>query len=281
MLNSTRTISSAYFDAMGIPLLAGRTFADTDQTGSDSVAIVNQYLARQLFPNRDPIGMRLPDADSNRPGATIVGVVKDVAQTSLDQRPKGEIYFPYQQFIFAAFMSTVVARTSGDPLSVANAFRHEVWAVDPDQPIVKVETMNDVIAESIWRPRFSAWIFSVLGALALLLTSAGVYSVVAYTTTLRAREVGIRMALGATPQNVIAVILRGVMIPLTAGLAISLVTALWLSRLLSSLLYEIRGTDPVTYIAAAVLLLAIGASASARPAWKAAAGDPLKALRME
>jgi ABC-type antimicrobial peptide transport system permease subunit len=153
--------------------------------------------------------------------------------------------------------------------------------VDPDQPIVKVETMNDVIADSIWRPRFSAWVFTVLGGLALLLTSAGVYSVVSYTATLRAREVGIRVALGATPANVVATILRGAMLPLAAGLAVSLAAALLLSRLLASLLYEIGSNDPVTYAVAVAVLLATGAVASARPAWRAAAGDPLQALRTE
>jgi ABC-type antimicrobial peptide transport system permease subunit len=141
--------------------------------------------------------------------------------------------------------------------------------------------MNDVIADSIWRPRFSAWIFSALGSLALLLTSAGVYGVVAYITALREREIGIRVALGASPRTVIAVIMRGAMIPLAAGLAVSLVAALLLSRLLSSLLYEISSTDPVTYLGAGVLLMAIGAVASARPAWRAATGDPLQALRTE
>ena len=281
LLVSTRTISPQYFDAMGIRMLAGRTFTDSDKIGSPRVLIINEYLARQFFPNGDAVGRTLPEADSNAPPATVVGVVKDSSQMSYDQPSKGEMYAPYQQFIFAVFMSSVVARTSGDPLSVAAAFRREVWAADPDQPIVKVETMNDIIADSIWRPRFSAWIFSVLGGLALLLTSAGVYSVVAYTTTLRAREVGIRMALGATPRNVVSVILRGAMIPLAVGLAISMVAALLLSRLLSSLLYEIQATDPVTYAAAAILLIAIGAFASARPAWKAATSDPLKALRTE
>jgi ABC-type antimicrobial peptide transport system permease subunit len=144
-----------------------------------------------------------------------------------------------------------------------------------------VETMNDVIADSIWRPRFSAWIFSVLGGLALLLTSAGVYGVVAYTTALRTREVGIRVALGARPSNVVAVLMRDAMIPLASGLAISLVATVLLSRLLNSILYQIRGTDPVTYLGAGMLLLGIGAAASVVPAWRAATRDPLQALRTE
>jgi len=143
---------------------------------------------------------------------------------------------PYRQLIVGVFLSTVVVRTSADPLALASTLQREIWAVDPMQPIVKIETMEDVIADSIWRPRFSAWIFSVLGALALLLTSVGVYSVIAYTTTLRAREVGIRVALGAVPRNVVVLLMRQVMVPLVAGLVISAGGSLTLSRLLKSLL---------------------------------------------
>jgi putative ABC transport system permease protein len=188
---------------------------------------------------------------------------------------------PYQQFIFAVFMSTIVVRTEGDPLALASTLQKQVWAVDPNQPVVKVETMEDVIANSIWRPRFSAWIFTVLGGLAVLLTSAGVYSVLAYTSTLRAREVGIRVALGATPGAVIAVILRGAMIPLIAGLSVGVIAALLSSRVLAGLLHGVEGSDPLTYAGAGVLVLAVGVLASARPAWRAATGDPLRALRGE
>jgi putative ABC transport system permease protein len=277
---ASRTISPQYFSAMGIPLTAGRAFSESDQAASKPVAILNEYLAHQMFPDRDAVGQTLPP-EGNGPPATVVGVVRNANQMSYEQPAKGEIYLPYQQVMFGVFMATIVVRTSGEPLSLAAALSKEVWAVDPNQPIVKVETMDDVIADSIWRPRFSAWVFSVLGGLALLLTCAGIYSVVAYTTNLRAREIGIRVALGATPQEVVAVILRGAMIPLAAGLAVSLVAALLLSRLLSSLLYEIGSTDPLTYVIAGALLLSIGAVASARPAWKAATADPLHALRVE
>jgi putative ABC transport system permease protein len=278
--NSTRTISPQYFSAMGIPLVAGRAFTDADESNAPHVAIVNEALARLLYPGRDPLGQDLPSPDTATP-PKIVGVVKDTPQRSLERPPGCELYLPYRQAIFGVFMSTVVARTFGDPLSVVGAMRNEVWAVDPNQPIVKVETLNDAIDASIWRPRFSAWVFSVLGGLALLLTSAGVYGVVAYTTALRTREIGIRMALGASPRAVVAVILRGSMVPLATGLAISFAAAMFLSRLLASLLYEVSGTDPLTYAGAAALLLAIGTIASVRPAWKTARADPLAALRTE
>ena len=276
--NSARTISPQYFAAMGIPLLAGRTFTDDDQAGAPRVAIINEFMARQLFPDRSPVGQAMPSAEPGPP-LTVVGVVKDTSQLSYELPVKGEIYFPMRQFVFGAFMSTIVVRTPGDPLALASTLQKAVWEVDPNQPVVKVQTMEDVVAGSIWRPRFSAWIFSVLGGLAVLLTSAGVYGVVAYTTTLRAYEVGIRMALGATPRNVVAVIMRGAMVPLCIGLAVSVVAALLLSSLMASILYETRGSDPISYVSAGVLLLVIGAAASARPAWRAAVGDPMKALR--
>jgi putative ABC transport system permease protein len=277
---SARTISPQYFAAMGIPLIAGRAFADNDQTGAPEVAIINQYLARQLFPNRNPLGERLT-GESNAPGPTIVGVVKDSPQMSYELPVQGEVYIPYQQLIFAAFMSTVVVRTEGEPTALAAVLEKKVWDVDPNQPVVKVATMEEVIANSIWRPRFSAWIFSVLSGLSVLLTSIGVYGVVAYTSALRAREVGIRVALGATANDILAVILRGAMIPIVFGLGLSVVATLWLSRLLTNLLYGVSSSDPLTYLSAGALLLVIGAAASARPAWRAATRDPLGTLRAE
>ncbi len=141
--------------------------------------------------------------------------------------------------------------------------------------------MDDVVSDSIWRPRFSAWIIAALGGLALLLSSAGIYSVVAYTTLLRSKEAGIRVALGATPRKVVADVLQGAMIPLSAGLIAGLLAALIFSRLLSSLLYETSKTDPVSYLTAAALLLALGIITSIQPAWRAAVADPLHALRAE
>jgi putative ABC transport system permease protein len=280
LLNSTRTISPDYFTVMGIPRIAGRAFNDSDVMDAPHVVIINQFLARQLFPNRDPLGQSLPAAEGG-PGSTIVGVVKDTPQRRYDQPAQGELYLPYRQTIFGVFLSTIVVRTSRDPLALAAPLRRQIWSVDPSQPIVKVQTMNQVVANSIWRSRLSAWVFSILGALALLLASAGVYAVVTYTTALRVREVGIRMALGARAPHVVAITMRNALVPLAAGLAVGIALALLLSRLLSSLLYEIRSSDPLSYLAAAALLLVIGIVASAHPAWRAAHADPLQALRAE
>ncbi len=276
LLVMTRNVSPHYFLAMGIGIVKGRVFTDADGAQAPGVIILNEYMARQTFPDRDPIGQTMPG--STMP-LTVVGVVRDAAQMSYDQPAQAEIYRPYQQMLFGAFLSTIVVRTAGDPLKVANAIRKEIWAVDPNQPIVKMATMEEIVSNSIWRPRFSAWIFSVLGGLALLLTSIGVYSIVAYTTSLRMREVGIRVALGATPGRVVGEILRGAMVPLAVGLVVSVGAALLLGQYLTTLLYEISAMDPVAFVAAGGVLLAIGVVASARPAWRAAVADPVRSLR--
>jgi putative ABC transport system permease protein len=275
----TRTVSPQYFAVMGTPLLKGRVFTDADRADSPAVVIINQYWAQQLFADRDPVGQFLPSGETRK--STIVGVVKNSWQTGYDQPARAELYIPYRQYMFGNFLATIVVRTTGEPLALADTLRKEIWTVDSSEPVLKVETMDDVIADSTWQPRFSAWVFSVLGALALLLTAAGIYGVVAYTTTLKAREVGIRVALGASPASIVGVVLRGVLAPLTVGIVISLVAALALSRLLTSLLYGIDSADPVTYLGTAALLLGIAILASAGPAWRAAVGDPLRALRAE
>lgn len=277
---AARTISPEYFAVMGTRLIAGRFFTEADRTGSPSVAIINERLAQELFPGGNAVGERLPGEDGS-PGEMVVGVVQNTAQRSYQAPPAAEMYLPYSQFIFAAFMSSIVVRTSGDPLALAESLKKAVWTVDAEQPIVKVETMNDIITDSIWRPRFSAWIFSLFGGLALLLSAVGVYGVVAYTSVLRMREVGIRIAMGATRHDVVAVIVHGAMIPLAIGISAGLGAALLVSRLLASLLYEISNTDPLAYLCAGALLLMIGVIASARPAWRAATVDPVETLRTE
>lgn len=277
---ATRTISEEYFAAMGIPLLAGRLFTAEDQSlDAPKVGIINQRMARTMFAGRDPLEqiLRVSASVSIR----IVGVVKDAAQMSYGNPAENELYVPFRQSIFGVFMSTIVVRTSGDPLSVAPALRRAIWAADPEQPIVKVETLSDVIADSIWRPRFSAWAYSVLAALALLLTSAGIYSMVSFTTALRAPDIGIRVAVGATPGRVVWEIVRGTMLPLAGGLTVSLFAARVLSRLMTSLLFETSEMDAVAYGLAVLVLFGAGLAASIRPAWRAASMDPLQTVKAE
>jgi len=275
----TRTVSAQYFAVMGIRLLQGRGFSEADQSGAPLVAIINEYLARLFFSDRNPIGQFLPSDRASK--VMVVGVVANAWRRRYDEPAAGEVYIPYRQYMFGTFLSTIVVRTSGDPLALADTLRKHISTVDPSEPVLKIETMDDVIADSIWRPRFSTWIFAVLAGLALLLTSAGIYGVVAYTTALRTKDVGIRLALGASPRNIVSIVLRSAIIPLTTGLIAGAIAALLLSRLLSSLLYETSHTDSVTYFSAAALLLALGVIASMRPAWRAATADPLDALRTE
>ena len=279
-LISARTISAHYFTAMGIPLIEGRFFTDAEENQPPGI-VINQSMARQQFPDRDPIGQHLPGEKGPGSGPLVIGVVKDSSLSNYDSPAGPEEYVSYQQVLFGQFLSTFVVRTSDDPVKLADNLRKEIWAVDPDQPIVKVETMEDVVADSIWRPRFSAWVFSVLGGLALVLACTGIYCIIAYTATLRAREVGIRVALGATPANVVALILRDAIFPLAIGLGVSLIAALLLARLLTGLLYETGAGDPAAYLAAAAALLLVGAAAGARPAITAASADPVRSLRME
>jgi len=273
-----RCVSPRYFAVMGIPLLAGRDFSAADNSTVPAVVILNEHLARHLFPDGNAVGRSVSGGGKS---STVIGVVKDAPQMSYEAPAQDEVYFSYQQLIFGSFLAAVVVRTVDDPLALAGILQKEVWAVNRDQPIVKVETMSDVIADSIWRPRFSSWVLAAIGGLALLLMSAGVYGVIAYTANLRAHEVGIRVALGARPREVVAVILRDTMLPVAAGLAASTVAALLLHRLLSSLLYGVSGADPLTYASSAAVLAGVGALASAGPAWKAATADPVKALRSE
>ncbi len=278
--NVTRTISAQYFAVMGTPLLRGRLFGAGDTADSPKVAIINDFLARQLFPGRDAVGQFLPGEGAHA-GPEVVGVVKNAWQTSYSAPTYGEVYLPFRQFIFGTFMATFVVRTTADPVTIASAIRHEIAAIDPNQPVTKIETLGDIIDEAIWIPRFSAWIFSAMALMALALTAAGIYAVVAYTSALRARELGIRVAIGAAPRDVAADVLRRVMIPLAAGLAASAIAAVGLSRLLTSLLYGVSPEDPMTYLVCFALLAALGIAAAIRPAWKAATADPLTALRAE
>jgi len=271
----TRTVSEQYFAVMGIRLLQGQVFSEHEPDG----VVINQYLAHLFFPDRNPLGQALPSDSPKK--AVVVGVVANTWHKQYDEHSAGEVYIYYRTYMFGTFLSTIVARTSGDPLALADIFRKQIWAVEPSEPVLKIETMNDVIADYIWRPRFSAWIFGALAGLALLLTSAGIYGVVAYTSALRSKEVGIRVALGATPRNVIMIVLRSAIVPLTIGLIAGLVAGLIFSRLLSSLLFETSHTDPVVYLSASGLLLALGIIASMRPAIRAAVADPLLALRAE
>jgi putative ABC transport system permease protein len=277
---SATSVSAKYFEVMRIPLLSGRLFTDADREGAAPVAIVNERLAADLFPGQNAVGQYLPTNREDR-ATRIVGVVKSSWQSKYDKPIDGEVYFPYGQWMRFAFATTIVIRTDPDSQSPVDALRRAVWAVDPTQPIPRIEAMEAIISDAIWRPRFSAWTFSLLGLTALLLSGLGTYAVVSYTSTLRMREVGIRMSVGATAKDVIFLVVGDAMRPLAVGLTLGGLAALALAGSLSSVLYETRGWEPAAYIGAAALMLIASSVASLRPALRAASSTPISVLRAE
>ncbi len=273
----------SYFTTMQIPLLKGRVFSDQDQAGSPPVAVINQTMAERFWPNDNPIGrsVRLV-GDSivkDNTTATIVGVVGDVKHYGLDDRNEPQIYVPYAQnpFIFA----TLVVRTNVEPLSLANTVRRAVWSVDQDQPVWKIRTLQSLIDLSIGPRRFLMWLLIGLAALALLLASIGLYGVMSYTVTQSTHEFGVRIALGAGRLDILKLVLRRGLALAAIGVVIGLAVAFGLTRLLTSLLFEIKPTDTFTFVAVTLSLIGIALVASYIPARRATKLDPLKALRYE
>jgi predicted permease len=276
---SAISVSSQYFAVMGIPLVSGRLFTPAERDGSAPVVVVNERLASELFPGRSAVGQSLPVSQEAK--IRIVGVVKDSWQAKYDQQVVAEMYLPYEQSMRWAFASSIVIRTDRDRSITAEALQQAIWAVDPNQPITRIEGMDEILSDAIWRPRFSAWAFSLLGLIALLLSALGTYAVVNYTSALRMREVGIRMCVGATARDVVRMVVTEAMRPLAIGLAVGGLATLGLARYLSSVLYETSSWEPEPYLGAAAVLLAASILASLRPALRAASADPVSVLRAE
>jgi putative ABC transport system permease protein len=272
-------ISPSYIQAMGIPVVKGRVFSDQDNAQGPRVAIINETLARRLFPDEDPIGQRVFITNGPLQWNEVVGVVGDTKQRSLDTPAPPQVYEPYPQHPWS-WMSLVV-RTSGDPLSLAGAVRQQVAAVDKDQPVADIRSMEEIVSQSVGQQRFSLLLLSVFAGLALVLAAVGIYGVMAYSVTQRTREIGIRMALGAKPGDVLRLIVGKGMVLALAGVAAGLAGALALSRFLASLLFEVRPTDPVTFALVSAVLVAVALAASYLPARRATKVDPLVALRYE
>lgn len=271
-----RAISPTYFDTLDIPLMKGRAFTQADDQNQMPVAIINEALARRFFNNEDPIGKGL-NIEGEQAPREIVGVVADVRHFGLDAEAKPEIYAPFPQHPFP-FM-VFVFRAAGDTSKVAALVRSEISMMDKDQPLSNIKTMEQYLSESLSRRRFNTLLLSLFAALALVLAAVGIYSLMSYSVTQRTREIGIRMALGAQPMEVLRLMLgHGVKLSL-AGLIIGVVAALVLTRLLSSLLYEISATDPVAFVVVPLLLIVVVLIAIYIPSRRATKVDPLIALR--
>lgn len=276
-----RMISPEYFNALGIPLLRGRGFADRDDQTSTGVVVVSESWARRYLPGEDPIGKRikLGGRNSARPWLSIVGIAGDVRDIALESDARPCVYIPYPQFPSSGM--TLVVRAAFDPKLLISGIRDEVWAVDQDQPVTDVKTMDQYVADSVSPRRLNALLLATFASLALALVSVGIYGVMAYSVAQRTHEIGIRLALGAQPSHVIKLVVgRGLALALV-GMMIGLAGALALTRVMTSLLYGVSATDPMTFAGVSVLLVAVALFANYIPARRATKVDPMVALRCE
>jgi putative ABC transport system permease protein len=281
---SFRAVSPHYFEAMGIALMKGRAFTEQDRAGAPDVMIINEALARRYFPDEDPVGKRLIGNRLQLLGGDevtreIVGVVADVRHFGLDAEARPEMYFPYNQDPWPG--AYVAVRAASDPAAMAAAIRNQIWAVDKDQPIYNVKVMGRRVAESTMQRRFNMLLLAVFASVALALAAVGVYGVMSYSVTQRTHEIGIRMALGAQSADVLKLVVSQGMALALAGVGVGLGAALALTRLMSSLLYGVSATDPVTFAVIPLVLTGVALVACFVPARRATKVDPMIALRYE
>jgi putative ABC transport system permease protein len=281
-----RSISPRYFETMGIPVLDGRPFTALDGAKAIPVAIINKTMARRFWRDENPLGKRIRRrTPSDPPWLTIVGIAGDVRHQGQTREPCAEVYVPYQQPSWATsttrfpFPRELVVRTDSDPANLVPALQRQVWAVDRNQPVSRVRTLQELLWNSVSQQRFNMLLLSLFGTLGLLLASVGIYGVLSYTVTRRIHEIGIRMALGAQPGRILAMVVGHGMGLAILGVGIGLVAALALTRVMSTLLFEITPTDPATFILVSALLLGVAFAACYIPARKATKVDPVMALR--
>jgi putative ABC transport system permease protein len=275
-------VTPGYLSAMEIPLRRGRAITDQDTTDSSLIALINQTMADQLWPNQDPIGRRIkfPGSESRpQPWRTIAGVVSDVSQYSLDQKPPMQIYLPHSQF--PTSFNNIVVKTENDPNSVFAAVRREIQAVDKDQAVYNVVTLEQLHSDSVSLRRFFMLLLVVFAILTLTLAAVGIYGVMSYAVTQRTHEIGIRMALGARGVDVLKLVVKSGIALALAGVGIGLLTALALTRLMESVLFGVTPTDALTFAIGSLGLVAVAAIACYIPARRATKVDPLVALRYE
>ena len=273
-----RIVSSGYFAAMRIPLVAGREFDDHDTRAGAHVVVINDELARRYFAGTSPLGRLLTTGDE---GGRIVGVVRSVRQLGLDQEPQPEFYLPASQARYSMDAMTFVLRAQGDPGSLARSVRDAVRALAPQSPVFQMATMDDVISDSLTTRRLVLVLLVAFALLALGLSAAGVYGVMSYGVSQRTREIGIRLALGARGGDVLTMVLGGVARVLAIGIALGLVASALLTRGLESMLYGVAALDPVTFASVPAIIALVGLVAGAVPAVRAARVDPLESMRAD
>jgi putative ABC transport system permease protein len=274
-----RSVAPGFFETLRIRLVSGRPFNETDSKGATRVAIINEAMGRRYFSGQNMLGKVLKFGTEPDDECQIVGVVSDTRDVTLRAEPRPQVYFPLLRNTEASLHLFV--RTSADPLALAADLRKAVWAIDKDEPVSHVQSMTEVIAQSVAEPRFRTWLLGVFATAGLTLTLVGIYGVVSYMAGQRTREIGIRVALGAKRGNVLRLVLgQGVRLAMAGAIA-GVVGSLALTRLLKGQLFEIKPTDPATLIGAAVLMLLVALAACYAPARRATRVDPLVALRHE
>lgn len=285
---SNALVFPGYFESVGIPIRAGRAFTPQDAENAQPVSIVNEALARQFFSKGDAIGQRLKWGSPTSPShwTTIVGVSSNVKARGLDTPDEPAVYFPAAQidtFVVARMMRgmSYVVRTDGDPTALFNLIRRTVKEADPELPIVGLATLEDVVARSVAARRFNTAMLSAFAGLALVLAAIGIYGLMAYSVVQRTREIGIRIAIGASPGDVLALVVKQAARVAAVGVALGLIGAAGLTRLMESILFNVSPLDPLTFAGSALLLLAIAGLASYLPARRAARIDPQSAIRAE
>ena len=269
-------VSTDYFKAMGIPLRAGRAFELTDRRGSQFVVMINEEFARRTWPGEDAVGKALRFGQAEVP---VIGVVANVRQGGLAEPVEPAVYLhALQQF---RSRMTIVIRTAGDPVRFADAVRREIWSKSPDQTITAVTTLDDVLGGSVARPRLLAWLLGAFGTIGLTLGALGIFGVLAFAVSQRRREIGVRVALGASPRSVLRLILMQGMLLAMSGVVIGVIGAAVLTRSMASVLFGIEPADPLTFVEVVAVLLTVAAFASWLPARRALAIDPVTALRSD
>ena len=276
VLVSQRIVSPAYFNAMSIPLRQGRIFTDHDTADSPPVVVISQSLAQKFWGQENVVGKRVTMGPK---ASEIVGVVGDVKEASVEDATNPEVYLPYQQQPWPVF--TLVLRSSGDPKNLVGIIQRDVAAIDKDQPLGKSAPMEEVLADKLAQRRLNVLLLGVFGGVALLLALVGIYGVISYTVTQRKHELGLRMALGAQPHHILKLIVGQGMSLALIGIGIGLAGAFILSRYLTSMVYEISVTDPITFAGSALLLVLAAFIACYLPARKALKVYPMDALRQD
>jgi len=277
-----RLITPDYFDAMGVNMVSGRDFDATDGVDKPPVIIVNETLAKQVFPAGDALGKRIRRVLDDKDWRTIVGVVRDVRGFALETQARPQFYHPIAQSPGEEDEMAMVLRADAAALpSLRSAIQQELKQLDPAMPVANFRTMEQLVTIAVARPRFITLLLALFAVTALSLTVVGLYGVVAYGVNQRRREIGIRMALGARQQNVLLLVIRQGMQPALIGTGIGLVGAFAVMRMLASQLFEVKATDPITFGIVAFCLLLIAFCACYVPARRAAKIDPMNSLRCE